>query len=115
MNLIAKQKLFSQLLARLLWELRDKGYDITMGECYRPAETAKMYAKEGKGIVNSLHCMRLAADLNIFKNGMLLTRKEEYEEAGKIWESYATIEYETVWGGRFNDSDHFSIEHNGIK
>jgi hypothetical protein len=76
---------------------------------------ADIYAKEGKGIRNSLHTMRLAVDLNLFKAGEFLTEKDAYGPAGEFWESLSTDDFECCWGGRFNDSDHFSISHGGIK
>lgn len=117
MTLLAKQFLFSQLIARFIWELADKGYGVTLGESWRPPETAKLYAQEGRGISDSLHCLRLAQDLNLFKETRLLSSLEEYWPAGLIWESYKTAAYTTVWGGRFErpDADHFSILHQGVE
>jgi len=117
MTLLEKQFLFSQLLARFIWELADKGYGVTLGESWRPPETAALYAKEGRGISDSLHCLRLAQDLNLFKGTQLLTSLQDYWPAGLIWESYKTGDCITVWGGRFSkpDADHFSVFHDGIQ
>lgn len=95
--------------------LNDLGYEVTFGEAYRPKEMAAIYKAQGVGIDNSLHSMRLAFDLNLFMDGRFLQTKDEYEEAGKIWQSYSCQEYECIWGGIFSDSDHFSMEHNGVK
>ncbi len=115
MNLISKQKLFARLIAKFILEAYDKGYEITLGEAWRPAETAALYAKEGKGISNSLHTSRLAVDLNAFRGGVLLTRTEQYGELGLIWEGYSTGEYQCAWGGHFKDGNHFSIAHQGVR
>lgn len=117
MRLVEKQVLFSELVARFIWELRDIGYHVTMGECWRDPRWAAQLAKTGSGINHSLHCYRLAVDLNLVYEGKFLTTKEEYEPAGELWESYAGGEVVTCWGGRFHepDSDHFSVFHDGIK
>lgn len=91
------------------------GYEVTLGEAWRPDETARIYAERGIGIDNSLHRLRLAKDLNLFKGGKFLTLTEEYREIGELWEAMSTDEYQCVWGGRFGDGNHFSISHQGIK
>lgn len=93
------------------------GYEVTLGEAWRPPETAKLYAQPGGvvGIKNSLHTERLAMDLNLFMDGRFLTKTEEYEEAGMIWENFSTDRYKCVWGGHFQDGNHFSLSHNGIR
>lgn len=115
MNLIEKQKLFPQLLAKFYMDLKNMGYEFTQGEAYRPPETAKLYSQAGKGITNSLHCLRLALDLNLFKNNVFLTKLEDYRPAGELWESYSTSQATCAWGGRFQDADHFSLSHNGVR
>lgn len=117
-TLVNKQKRFSILLARFLFDLTAAGYEVTLGEAWRSPETALEYAKQGKGIKNSLHTMRLAIDLNLWKNGMYLTDSIHYRKAGGIWKSYSTVECECCWGGDFKpkvDGNHFSISHGGIK
>ena len=118
MSLSAKQQLFSRLIARLILDLTRRGFEVTFGEAYRTPEQAQLNAKRGIGIANSLHCQRLAIDLNLFENGKFLTETSEYLIAGELWESYSTMEYECAWGGRFKtnpDGNHFSISHNGIR
>lgn len=115
MTLFEKQKAFSRLVARFINDLTAEGYEITFGETWRPPETAKLYSVQGKGIANSLHLIRLAIDLNLFKDGKYLTDTEQYAVAGRIWESYSTDTCECSWGGHFGDGDHFSITHGGIK
>lgn len=118
MNLIDKQKTFSRLLGKLLCEIYARGYEATMAECWRPPEMAKLYAQRGLGINQSLHEIRLAVDLNLFKNNKYLTRSTDYEELGIYWESLSEAEFECCWGGRFKnicDGNHFSITHDSIK
>ena len=117
MELIEKQIVFSQLLAKFIIELTAKGYGVTGGEWYRSEETCELYAKMGKGIKNSLHTLRIAVDLNLFRNGRFLRLSEEYKQAGEIWEHYSTQDFNCAWGGRFlkPDGNHFSIVHAGIR
>lgn len=115
MTLLQKQKVFSKLVANLIEYAYTMGYEITLGEAYRPIAIAEVYERQNKGIKNSLHGLRLAIDLNLFKNNLLVTDTMGYTELGEYWESLSTPEYECAWGGRFNDGNHFSISHNGIK
>lgn len=117
MTLLEKQHAFSKTLARFITDLASRGYYVTLGEAWRPNEQAQLYAITGQGIRNSLHCLRLAIDLNIFLDGVWLVTKDELEIPGKIWKSYSNDLIKCCWGGDFQKIDalHFSIEHNGIK
>lgn len=115
-NWSEKVKVFPLLLARLiLFAYSKPGRKLSMGEGWRPPETAAAYAKEGKGISNTLHTERLAQDLNLYEGGTYKTRTEDYRELGEWWEAQSTPDYKCVWGGRFGDGNHFSIEHNGVR
>lgn len=109
-----KQKEFAQNVASLIQELYLEGYDVTFGEAWRPEWVAEEYARQGKGIVNSLHTLRLAIDLNLFKDGKYLTDSSEYKKAGEIWKGLHPL---NRWGGDFKkpDGNHFSMEHNGVQ
>lgn len=115
MNLLQKQQAFAAILPKLLLWLTERGYLYTLGEVWRPKEMAEIYKAKGLGITNSLHWIRLAIDLNLWKDGKLLTETEEYREAGEYWESLSTPELKLSWGGRFGDGNHFSAEHNGVR
>jgi delta 1-pyrroline-5-carboxylate dehydrogenase len=116
-TLLQKQILFAMLVSHLIEKATSSGYGLTFGEAWRSDETAKLDAQDGKGIVNSVHRIRLAVDFNLFKNGVLLTSVEDYRPLGEYWESCSDANgaYTCCWGGRFNDADHFSISHNGVK
>ena len=77
-----------------------QGFELTFGDAW---------AKDGhkKG---SLHYSRLAIDLNLFKDGEYLTKTEDHLPLGEYWESLGGS-----WGGRFNDGNHYSLEHGGMK
>ena len=57
---------------------------------------------------NSCHYIRLAIDLNLFKDGRYLTTTEDHRLFGEFWEGLGG-----AWGGRFNDGNHYSLEYNG--
>lgn len=108
-TLFYKQVVFSTNLAKLIQYINAQGKFCTVGETFRTPEQAIIYAHEGKGIINSLHCKRLAADLNLFtQKGDFLTLKEDYEPFGVYWESLNVM---NRWGGRFKrtDADHFEM------
>ena len=99
-----------------MW-LEYEGYQVTLGEAWRSSDKNAAYALQGKGIANSNHIKRLAIDLNIFKDGKLLSTFEEYKEIGKKWEEMEHPQYKACWGGRFKslDMNHFSFEDNGVR
>lgn len=107
LTLSQQQQQFSKDISQLIAYIYKQGYACTFSDAYRPPELAELYAKEGKGIVDSLHCKRLAVDLNIFNpEGVYITDAKEYEIFGVFWES---IDSQNRWGGRFKrvDLDHF--------
>jgi hypothetical protein len=105
MTLFEKQICMTLMLKDLL-EFADKqGYQVTLGDAYRDPRAIFPYS-HGK----SLHKIRLAIDLNIFKNNKLLTSGHDFLDLGEYWEKIGG-----TWGGRFEDGNHFSIEHEGMK
>jgi hypothetical protein len=109
--MVEKQARFTLMIADLIKEATNLGYQLTFGEAYRPPETAIIYEKQKRGIKNSLHIKRLAVDFNVFKNGKLLSNGEEFKDLGKYWEFVLG----GTWGGNFKDGGHFSLEHEGVK
>jgi hypothetical protein len=112
MTLGEKQRKFTALVAELIRYAYSQGYELTLGEAWRPPETAAAYARAGKGIANSLHISRLAIDLNLFRNGTWLSKSEDFLPLGEWWEKQDPL---CRWGGRFGDGNHFSLEHLGVK
>jgi len=110
LTLGAKQRAFAKCVGELLVFAYARGYEISLGEAMRSPEEAIRLAKAGLGIRNSLHCQRLAIDLNLFKNGKLLTKSEDHTELGEWWEAHGG-----TWGGRFHDGNHYSYAHGGRK
>jgi len=103
MSLGSKQRQFTLMVADLISHAYGLGYELTFGDAYRDPRTTYGHAK-------SLHRKRLAVDLNLFKDGEYLTSTEDHEPIGEYWESIGGS-----WGGRFQDGNHYSLAHNGMK
>ena len=105
------QRRFTLMAAKLIEHIYASGYQATFGDAYRdPRVHGPMGSKKvhSYSAANSCHKLRLAVDLQIFKDGVYLTRTEDYTFAGKYWESIGGS-----WGGRFGDGNHYSLEHEG--
>jgi len=97
MTLGEKQRAFSKALAQLLLYAYEQGYEISMGD---------VWAKTGHK-ANSNHYIRLAADLNLFKDGVYLTDGSGHDKLHNFWDS--------IGGAKRIDRDmnHYSFEHEG--
>lgn len=115
LTLRQKQSAFAGLVAKLILHAESLGYEITLSEAWRPPETAELYARQGRGIRNSLHEQRLAIDLNLFLDGQYLSASEDHRVLGEWWEDQSTDEVTLHWGGRFGDGNHYSAGHGGRK
>jgi hypothetical protein len=123
-NRLQKQMIFSELLPQLINYIntyKDVNYEYhcVIEQVYRPPELAKLYAEQKKGVAYSVHELKCAADLSIFRRSLengdwhYLTLTEDYKFAGDYWVSIGG-----VWGGNFSnikDGNHFSIECEGRK
>lgn len=109
-----RQWKFTDDISFLIGFAYNKGYDLSFGEAYRTPEQAALNAKAGIGIANSLHTQRLAVDFHAFKDGVYLTKSEDYKELGEYWKS---LNKDNAWGGDFSkpDGNHFSQSYNGIR
>ena len=111
MTLGQKQRKFTRMIADLIIYAYENGYELTFGDAYRdPRMHGHAGEKKSYSSANSLHKERLAVDFNLFRDGQYLTRTEDHKQLGEYWESMGG-----AWGGRFNDGNHYSIEHNGRK
>ena len=113
MTLGQKQRLLVRLIAKLIEFAYSKGYELTLGDAFRdPRTNGAMGVKLGYSHPSSNHKQRLAIDFNLFKDGVFLQGTEDHRPLGEYWESLDPL---CRWGGRFNDGNHYSIEHEGIK
>lgn len=113
MTLRQKQSVFARLVGHLLRRAYAQGYEVTLGEAYRSPEEAARLARAGRGIAQSLHTLRLAIDVNLFKDGRYLRSAEAHRPLGEWWEALSTADYTCAWGGRFGDGNHYSVVHDG--
>lgn len=138
-SLSQKQRRFVRLFNGLLSYLHSLGYEVTFGEVMRSDEQAEINAlgyvgrerlaklveqdfpafaekirNNGKanGIRVTLHQLKLAVDLNLFKDGVYLAKSSDHLRLGIWWEAQSP---DCRWGGRWGDGNHYSIEHEGIK
>lgn len=98
-----KQQRFARMVAHLIQHANLLGYEVTFGHATRCDDCPV-------GAARSLHKIRLAVDLNLFRNGRYLRSTKAHEPLGVFWEGLGGS-----WGGRFNDGNHYSLEHGGRK
>lgn len=111
MTLGQKQRKFTRMIADLIVFAYGQGYELTVGDAYRdPRVHGAVGEKKSYSSAGSLHKERLAIDFNLFKDGKFLTQTEDHRPLGEYWESLGGS-----WGGRFNDGNHYSLEHGGRK
>jgi len=106
-----KQRVFTRMIANLILFAYENGYELTFGDAYRdPRAHGAVGQKKSYSSANSVHKERLAVDFNLFKDGRFLTATEDHQPLGEFWESIGG-----TWGGRFEDGNHYSLEHGGRK
>jgi hypothetical protein len=99
------------MIAELILWAYEQGYEVTVGDFYRDHRVhGAMGEKKSYSETFSNHKIRLAGDLNLFIEGIYQTESAAYKPLGLKWESMGG-----AWGGRFNDGNHFSLEHEGRK
>ncbi len=100
MNLREARCTFSYLFAeKLLPKARELGFEYAIGEV---AQFQLKGHREG-----SLHYSGCAGDPALYKDGIYLTKTEDYRELGEYWKS---LDDNCYWGGDFKspDGNHFS-------
>ncbi|TXH43828.1 MAG: M15 family peptidase [Desulfurellales bacterium] len=113
MTLGQKQRLFARLLPRLLDKVFELGLEYTVGDAYRdPRVHGAMGVRKSYSHPRSAHKLRLAIDLNLFRGADFLEQTADHEQLGTWWEQQHPL---CRWGGRFDDGNHYSIEHDGVK
>ena len=90
-----KQRRFTGMVAQLINQALSLAYEVTLGDAYRdPQVFGKMGESKGYGHSRSCHKIRLAIDLNLFRDGVLLKKTEDHRPLGEWWESVGG-----TWGG----------------
>lgn len=112
MSLRKLQSEFAHLIPSLITYARALGYEVTLGDAFRdPRVHGEIGEKKGYGHSKSAHKLRLALDLNLFKDGVYLEGTEAHRELGEWWEQQHPL---ARWGGRFNDGNHYSFYYQGV-
>lgn len=100
-----QQSYFALMVSQLILQAHSMGYEVTLGDAFRDPRLHGYFGeKKGYGTVRSFHKLRLAIDLNLFKDGEFLTSTKDHEPLGMWWESIGG-----TWGGRFKDGNHYSL------
>lgn len=112
-NLRQKQSRFARMAGQLIAQAYKMGYEVTLGDAYRdPRVHGNMGVRKSYSHPSSAHKLRLAIDLNLFRNGQFLEQSTDHQPLGEWWEKQAA---DARWGGRFNDGNHYSLEHEGVR
>lgn len=102
---------FSRMVPRLIDKAHEMGFEVTFGDAFRdPRVFGAVGVKMGYGHYKSCHKLRLAIDLNLFKDGEFMQTTSDHKPLGEWWESQGG-----TWGGRFEDGNHYSLEFGGMK
>lgn len=116
MTLSDKQKIFTRNIGLLIEFAWNNGFTMTFGEVARAKEMQDIYFNTGRSKTkNSRHLQRLAADFNIWFNGIMLfapgINDEQYKAdlqiarpLGEYWES---LHPDNVYGGDWNRNSIF--------
>ena len=111
MRLGEQQELFAKLIAEHITWLYKQGYKVRIGDVFRdPRSHGKIGEKKAYGKPFSMHKSKCAADLNLFKAGKYLKKTADHKASGRKWESRHPL---CVWGGRFDDGNHYSLTRDG--
>lgn len=113
MGLNTKQVRFTRKMAEFQVWCFEQGYELIEAESYRPPWVAEEYARQGKGIKNSVHTKKLARDLFLLIDGAITWNPDDYAPLGAEWKRR---DPDARWGGDFRNRDavHFSFIHNGV-
>jgi len=100
-----------RLLPRLIDKAHELGFEVRGGDLFRdPRVHGQHGTKKGYGRSRSNHKLKLAIDLNLFLAGSYIADTEGHRDLGEWWEQQHEL---CRWGGRFNDGNHYSLEHWG--
>ena len=104
---------FTSNIGKLIQFADELGYGLTFGDAFRDP---RVHGDQGTkaapyGEAWSAHKYRLAVDFNLFIEGEWQASTEAFRELGEYWE---TLNESNVWGGHFNDGNHFSRRYNSV-
>ena len=111
MSLRKRQSQFALNVAFLILEAEKRGYEITLGDAFRDKRVHGEYGEEkGYSHPKSTHKVKLAIDLNLFKDGHYISNDEGHRELHEFW-------VEKCGGSPMieKDPNHYSYEYQGIR
>lgn len=113
MSLRKIQSEFARLVPRLIDRAYEMGFEVTLGDAFRdPRVHGDLGVRKSYSHPKSAHKVRLAIDLNLFRDGEFLEWTEAHRPLGEWWEQQHAL---ARWGGRFSDGNHYSFEWQGVK
>ena len=99
MELGKRQELFSRLIAELILHIYEVGFQVRCGDF-------QAFAVDKRHKVGSLHYVRCAADLNLFKDGKFLTTEADHKPFAIYWEA---MHPNCRNGWRYGDANHYEL------
>ena len=113
MTLGDAQREFSRHIVYLKIHMLAMGYEFTDGDAYRDERAHGAYGKKASySSAESQHKLRLANDINLFKDRKYLTETSDHQLFGTYWKA---IHPDNVWGGDFKrtrkDGNHYERKH----
>jgi hypothetical protein len=97
MKLRPRQSEFAKKLALLILFAFEAGYEVTISD-------VQSFPKHKRHRRGSFHYKRLAADINLFKDGVYLKNNLDHLLLGEFWKSIGG-----TWGGDWEDGNHYSL------
>ena len=114
MKLSKAQRLFAGRVPRLIDRIYDQGYECTIGDVFRdPRVHGEWGENVGYAHPKSVHKLKLAIDLNLFKDGVYLSGTEDHRQFGEYWVGLDPENHR--WGGEWDDGNHYSFTFWGVK
>ena len=112
-SLSSLQREFAREISLLITHIYSCGYEVTFGDAYRdPRLHGEPGVKLGYGHSKSCHKLRLAVDLNLFRDGQYLSLSSDHKKFGEWWKARSPYH---AWGGDFDDGNHYSFTYQGMK
>ena len=106
-----KQRRFARNVPRLIDMAHNLGFEVTIGDVFRDPRISGHYGvKKGYSSKYSNHKLKLAIDLNLFRNGRYLSSTKSHRELGEWWMSQGE---DHEWGGAYGrfDGNHYSLSY----